>query len=125
MDRMTFTTVACLVDRGKNLIRVEVPEHEVNVLRAVHGMQEVQIIERDVDEIELEGSAEAEWDRLARTYARLGAPDPVRFTWPDGPVALTKYGFKSGMGLVDRETELRVMNHKRRGRPKKQVAATA
>lgn len=125
MDRMTFTTVACLVDRGKNLIRVEVPEHEVAVLRAVHGMQEVRITERDVDEVELEASADAEWDRLTRTYARIGAADPVRFTWPEGPVALEKYGFVPDMGLVDRETDLRVINPKRRGRPKKQVAATA
>lgn len=122
MDRLTFETVACLVDRGHNKLRVEVPQHEIAVLRAVHGQLEVKIIETDVDEIELEASAEAEWDRLVRTYARIGAPDPVRFVWPEGPMALEKYGFKSGLHVQDRETELRVINPKRRGRPKKQQA---
>jgi len=118
MDRMTVSTVACLVDRGRSQVRVEVPEHEVSVLRAVHGSAEVRVLERDVDEMELEVSAEAEWDRLCRTYRRIGAADPVRFVWPDGPVSLERFGFRSDINPVDRETELRVITPKRRGRPK-------
>ena len=125
MSQITLSVVACMVDRGRNLLRVEVPEHEAAVLRAVHGPESVQIIERDVDELELEISAEAEWDRLVRTYARTGAADPVRYTWPDGPSSLERYGFKTGMGLVDHESDLRIINPKRRGRPPKNQLAAA
>jgi len=119
MSRVTLEVVACLVDRGQNKLRVEVPQHEVSVLRAVHGGAEVRIIETDVDEVELESSAEAEWDRLTRAYARVGAADPVRFVWPEGPAALERYGFSSELRPKDRETELRVINPKRAARKKK------
>lgn len=118
MNNITTEVVRCLVDRGRSVIRVDVPKHEVAVLRAVHGGSEVRVIEQDVDEVELEASAEAEWDRLNRTYKRTGGGDPLRAVWPEGPTALERFGFSSDVRPVDRETDLRAINPKREARRK-------
>lgn len=129
MNNITTEVVRCLIDRGRSVIRVDVPKHEVAVLRAVHGNAEVKVIENDVDDLELEISAEAEWDRLARTYKRIGGVDPLRKVWPEGPAALERYGFSSDVRPVDREADLRAINPKREARRKakaeKQTKATA
>lgn len=128
--------VRCLVDRGRSQIRVDVPLHEVAVLRAVHGRNEVQVIERDVDEIALDAvngldpSAEAEWDRLERIYERTNEKgeavrDQCRLAFPAGPVALEQFGFSSSIGPASRADEVRSFDERKEARKKAKARKAA
>jgi hypothetical protein len=89
------------IDRGKEKLTVDVPQHEIRVLQAVHGEENVRhhAKQEDVpDEGEFALSAGAEYDRLKRKYNRINAPDFVRMAYPAGPEALVKFGFEDGEG---------------------------
>lgn len=131
MEAKTLEVVRCLVDRGRSQIRVDVPEHEVLVLRVVHGDAEVKVIERDVDEIALDPingldpSASAEWDRLTRTYHRVGSQDPVRAAFPLGPSALERFGFSSNVGPAVRSEDVRAFDERKEARKKAKARKAA
>lgn len=93
MERKLFELDRVLVDRGKAVVRADVPAHEVVVLQAIHGEVEVRPVESGVGTVELETDVGAEWARLSRTYYRPNAPDAVRRAFPEGPKALIAYGF--------------------------------
>jgi len=82
--------------RGKDVILTKVPEHEINVLRAVHGPS--NIVDRgqteEVDDFPL--SAADELGRLQRKYRRLNDQDPVRMVFPGMAYDLQKLGFGAG-----------------------------
>lgn len=115
MELKEFGLVCVEITRNKEGIRLSVPEHEVRVLRAMHGDINTAIIceipqEDEVAELPL--SAEAEIGRLTRRYAR-GEDDPVVRAFPNGPLDLERYGFVSGSKQEDAPTH-GGRNHKKR-----------
>lgn len=105
-----------LVLRGTSTaINVTVPEHELPVLRVVHGGQSVQVLgpaeyDGEVDTITLPASAEAEWDRLSRKYRRINAPDPVPMAFPMGVTSLP--GFDSSIAKGKGAPQAQFKRHK-------------
>lgn len=94
-NTLKLPLVSAQVDRGRTKLRLKVPEHEVAVLRMVHGNAEVKVLDKGSDKGEFPISANEEYDRLTRTYARVGAPDPVRAAFVMGPSSLEQFGFKA------------------------------
>lgn len=78
--------------RGKDVLTVEVPRHEIDVLRAIHGGN-VIVGDEAEDEVELPATAAAEYARLQRKYRQPGTADPVRYAFPQGPHDLGRFGF--------------------------------
>lgn len=82
------------IERGRDVITVAVPAHEVRVLQAIHGAVKVrEAREQKGYEGEFDENVHAEYDRLTRKYLRINAPDPVRLAYPMGPDQLTDFGF--------------------------------
>lgn len=102
-DKLTLPLHSVSIDRGKEKIGVQVPLHEIRVLRATHGVAEVvdlgEIDPDDINsEIELDKSADAEWARLIRKYKRINAKDPAPLAYPIGPPAMREFGFDLNRG---------------------------
>lgn len=96
-ETVTLQLVEVHIDRGRDVITVDVPLHEVEVLKAVHGVSgAVRIADPDTGEIDLDISADAEIDRLQRKYRRTGAPDPVTIAFRGGARDLERHGFVFG-----------------------------
>lgn len=98
MDSIKLKLVNVTIDRGRDVLTVAVPEHEIRVLRVVHGDDKVRTrdVEQEGDEQVFDASADAEFDRLTRKYHRVNSPDPVRFAYPNGPSQLENAGFTLG-----------------------------
>lgn len=85
------------IDRGRDVVTVAVPAHEVRVLQAIHGLEKVRpAAVQEGDTAVFDDSAHAEYDRMTRKYHRINAPDPVRAAYPMGPEQMTDHGFTSG-----------------------------
>lgn len=85
------------IDRGRDVVTVAVPAHEVRVLQAIHGPEKVRpAAVQEGDTAVFDDSAHAEYDRMTRKYHRINAPDPVRAAYPMGPEQMTDHGFTSG-----------------------------
>jgi hypothetical protein len=115
-DSLTLPLVHALVDRGATVINVYVPLHEVEVLKAVHGVDGSVRVQgpADGDVVDLEISADAEIDRLKRKYPprRPEDPCPVRTAFPMGVQMLERIGFEAGRGSVSAPRNS-VVNHKK------------
>lgn len=109
--RLTLTLQTVHIQRGKDVIVVTVPEHEVEVLRVVHGSANVRVADAEADTMEVEGNADAEILRLQSRYKRINAPDPVRLAFPGGPRDLAGHGF--GRGEVAEQPMSSLKNHKK------------
>ena len=121
---ISLPLVRVLVDRGRDKIRVDCPEHEVRVLQAVHGVAEVKIIEKDVDDRVFDPSATAEWDRLDRTYRRTGVSadrSPVAVAYRNGPADLEQFGFSTGLKARQGD-DVRAFDAKKDARDKAKAA---
>lgn len=81
--------------RGRETIAVEVPAHEVEVLRAVHGPANVRAGDI-VGAIDLDESADIELMRMQNKYKRINAADPVLAAFPGRARDLEREGFKLG-----------------------------
>lgn len=92
MNVQTLQRVA--IDRGNDVVTAVVPEHEVEVLKAVHGPNAVRMLDTDYDDAEYDANADAEYARLQRKYGRINDEDRVRIAFPGGPRDLERYGFK-------------------------------
>lgn len=101
-----------LIDRGTTVISIPVPVHEIDVLRAVHGVAEVQDRGPNGEDAELDGSADAEWARLTRKYHRLNTADPVGIAYRTGPSALKAFGFELGRGASQEAPQAGIRDHK-------------
>ena len=112
-DTITLALHAVEIDRGKTRVTVEVPEHEIRVLRAVHGVAEVQDMGESDDEREFNPNAGAEWDRLVRTYKRPNMPDAVQVAYPMGVAALKDAGFTADGTRTAEVPQAGVRNHKK------------
>lgn len=116
-SEVVLPLVHALVARGTaTAINVRVPEHELVVLRAVHGREAVQVqgpseFDGEVDTITLPASAEAEWDRLSRKYRRINAPDAVLAAFPMGASSLP--GFDSSIAKGEGAPQAQFKRHKR------------
>ena len=97
METANLKLVNLDIDHGKNVLTVAVPEHEINVLRLVHGGDKVRRSEvQEGDTQDFDASADAEYDRLTRKYYRVNAPDLVRAAFPMGAAQLEQAGFVLG-----------------------------
>jgi hypothetical protein len=77
-----------------SVIPVTVPAHEVEVLRAIHGGDNVTELGPDDDEVELPADAETELRRLRLKYKPAAdEPDAVQMVYR-GPRELERFGFK-------------------------------
>jgi hypothetical protein len=110
-DTITLPLHRVTIDRGRDVLTVEVPEHEIDVLRAVHGVAEVRDLGAGDDEITLDANADAEWNRLQRRYKRINAADPVIVAYRTGPSGLKARGFALGRGAVEAAPQAGVRKH--------------
>ena len=88
------------ITRGKDVITVEVPKHEIAVLQVIHntqaGIQHVQDMGPiEGETITLDKSTASEIRRLQGRYLRTGAPDPVPMAFR-AQSELERYGFSEG-----------------------------
>lgn len=97
-DTITCKLVEVSIERGRDTLTIEVPKHEIDVLRAVHGLPNVREGDITAETLELSDSADAEFQRLQNKYRRVNAPDPVRVAYPVGPKSLEVFGFDLGRG---------------------------
>lgn len=81
------------IERGKDKIVRDVPEHELLVLRRIHRPDHIRVVAKDVDTLDLDVNAHAEFLRLQNKYRRVGAPDPALLAFPGGAPDLDRYGF--------------------------------
>jgi hypothetical protein len=78
--------------RGNTSIPVEVPRHELGVLRAIHGGN-LHVNGPIDDTTEVPTSAADEIARLQAKYRQPNQKDPVRLAFPSGPEDLDRFGF--------------------------------
>lgn len=98
MSNITLPLLLVEIERANGeIITTEAPEHELDVLKVVHGESSVRVVDKDTgEEIELDAGADSEFRRLQRKYRRINAPDLVARAFPMGPGQLKDAGFKSG-----------------------------
>lgn len=99
MQTKEFPAVCVAVKRGKEVLNLTVPEHEVLVLGAIYPADgHVTVVAQPEGlTVDLDESAASEWARLAGLYNRTGQPDWVRAAFPTGIERLEKYGFSTGI----------------------------
>lgn len=68
MSTQTFVTVLVTVKKKTSEVPVECAEHEVPILRFIHGQDMINVVERDYGVLVVPDNAEAELDRLRRKY---------------------------------------------------------
>jgi hypothetical protein len=110
-ELQTFKQVNVEITRGKDVVTVDVPKHEVEVLRAVHTPPNVRIVGEDAANIDLDPSCDAEIARLQRKYVRINSPDPVLMAFRDGPRALEREGFILGRAASAAPAQSLVKDH--------------
>ena len=97
MSTITLPLLLVTIERGDDTVTTQVPEHEIPILKVVHGEEAVTVEDEDTgEEIELDEGADSEFRRLQRKYRRINAPDLVTRAFPMGSSALKPAGFKSG-----------------------------
>jgi hypothetical protein len=137
-DKKEFPLFNVQIERGKDVLTVAVPEHEVSVLRMVHNAREgspnaniVRVIgpatvdvdgKPVADTVELNVSADAEYGRLASTYSRINDPDVMGRAFPLGPSQLERFGFEMNRGVAEAPKGSQVKKH---GKAKAEAKAAA
>lgn len=130
-NTITLPLIDVLIIRSNDMqIPARVPEHEIAVLRAVHGSNNVRPLPQEEfpEEAEFSISADQEFGRLQKTYARINDPDRVLQAYPMGASMLQSFGFQLHRGeyteapaseQVDFAREKRI----KEGRAKKEAVA--
>lgn len=108
------------IKRGKEIITVEVPEHEIKVLEVIHGQANVTDQGQAENVRDIPASAEDELARLDRTYRGVNTSDYVRMAFPGGASDLRSHGFKSSGAAAKKSPGAQVRN-----RPRKKAAKKA
>jgi hypothetical protein len=106
----SFPLLSVHILRGKDVITVEVPKHEVRVLQAVHGPEKVSVVGETDNTVELSADLGAEIDRLRRTYRQVGKPDAVDVAYPN---AFGLDGFEVATGPAVKGPQSAVKDHKK------------
>lgn len=122
MELKEFPLVRVEITRNKEGMRFLVPEHEFDVLRAMHGdinCVRLPADENDDEVVELDPNAEVELARLTRRYTRTGREDPVKAAFPNGGRNLVEFGFVTGVA-AEETPKSGGHNH---AKPKKKAAA--
>lgn len=97
MSTIVLPLVLVTIDRGEEVITTKVPEHEIPILKVVHGDDAISVEDEETpEEIELDENADTEFKRLQRKYRRINAPDLVVRAFPTGSGELKHAGFKIG-----------------------------
>lgn len=96
-----------LIQRNDDRVATEVPEHEVPILQAIYGVEQVEILDEDAGFYQLPDDAELEMARLRQKYDRR-----------DFPVITQLYP----KGAADLATELGMTN-KNKGTTGKQASS--
>ena len=110
------------IDRGSEVLTTQVPKHEIDVLRAVHGVAEVKEVGESDEEMVLSTSADTEWARLTRKYKRINSQDPVIVAYRTGPSGLKAFGFDLGRGAAEAAPQAGIRKH---AKPAKKAAKKA
>lgn len=116
LNAVTLQSVA--IERGKDTIVREFPEHEVLVLRRIHRPDHIRVLDKAVGVIELDRNAHAEMLRLQNKYRRTGSQDPAMLAFPGGTSDLERYGFSLDGESVEAPQAL-VKNHAKEAKPAK------
>jgi hypothetical protein len=111
-NTITHKLVSVAIERGIDRLYVRVPEHEIDVLRAVHGPANVHPGDFTDEKLELPISADAEFARLQAKYRRVNAPDPVGIAHRSGPRSLEDYGFELGRGTREEVPQAGLRDHR-------------
>lgn len=125
MQSKEFQAVCVAVKRGKEVVNLTVPEHEVRVLRAIYPADgHVKIVARPEGlTVDLDELAGKEWLRLVTLYNRTGQPDYVTRAFPLGVASLTEVGFTSSDAEIERPaasgTRVRAAKKAKPAEPKK------
>ena len=110
-DSIICKLVEVHIERGRDVLTVAVPKHEIDVLRAVHGPSNVREVGITAQEVELSNSADAEFARLQNKYRRVNAADPVGIAYRIGPKGLEDFGFELGRGVREAPAQSGVRTH--------------
>ena len=96
-DTVELPLVRALVTRDNSKLAVEVAEHEVPILEAIHLEENVEVVDTDEDlgVIEVSASAEQELLRLRNKYDQKNEL-VVQTIYPRGARDLTQEGFTLG-----------------------------
>jgi len=120
----TLPLLAVAIDRGRDTVTVDIPEHELPILQVVHGEHNVRVIEdAEEDEGEFTTDADTEFQRLQGKYRRVNASDPVLIAYPNGARALD--GFTLSRGRRQAAPQSAVTNHAKEARKAARVAKEA
>jgi len=95
MKTIELPLIPIIVQRARDALAVEVPEHEIAVLQVVHGGQVSRVQTDSYAVQEYDANANAEFARLERSYAVPNAPNAVRAAFR-GPHELQAFGFVMG-----------------------------
>jgi len=122
-ESITVKLQAVEIERGRETITVEVPAHEVEVLRAVHGPHKVRVTDEHVDDMVLDDSADAEFARLQAKYRRVNTPDFVSAALRGGARDLREFGFSLDRAAREAAPMAGVRNHKKKPEAEKPAKA--
>lgn len=124
-DAVVVTVQRVEIRRDNDTIVTDVPEHEVAILEVIHLPENVQVIDEDVTDIDLDGSAEAEWARLKAKYDQSGDESPLLRAYPEGQRALVNLGWeKSSKGRVVQQASVKTRAPQRASANKSASKAT-
>lgn len=85
-----------LIQRGDERVVTDVPEHEVEILQAIFGFENVEVTDEDVGTSELPNDAGQELARLKQKYDRRDAP-VIQSLYPRGAADLA-----TALGMTDK-----------------------
>lgn len=117
---MELELIPVLIDRNRDKLHVQVPEHEIPILQAGNPRDAVNRVPNVSDYYvqDFDADAGAEYARLVRKYDRLNAPNPVLAVYR-GPHELERFGFKAtGKAAVEAPKSSVVDRRKKSGKAK-------
>lgn len=119
---ITLPLFPVMVVRSNDMkVVTQVPQHEIAVLRAVHGDDNIVPMEQEEfpEEIVLDISADKEIGRLSAKYKRINDADRVRQAYPMGAVQLREFGFELNRGQYSKPPASEQIDYAREERIRK------
>ncbi|MDV6189862.1 hypothetical protein RYH75_11415 [Stenotrophomonas geniculata] len=126
MSNSIIATVQLVaVKRGmETTIAAEVFKHEVPILEAIHGRENVKVVDADFHALELPDNAEGEFQRLRSKYGERFQP-AIDMAFPRGASDIAReLDMELGRDTYVRPSEA-VINSRRPERPGQKVEASA
>lgn len=116
MKPIELPLIPVTINRTRDTLVVEVPRHEIAVLRALHG----DVIEMPAESYvveEFDNNAHAEFGRLVRKYETRNATNPV-LTVYRGPRELVEFGFVDNVRDIKEAPQAAVTDARKKVRAK-------